>query len=80
MDRAVAAARTAFDRGPWSHTGPRERAVYLNKIADACESRTVALADAWSAEAGVLRSIAGSAANSLKATFRYCAGLAETFQ
>jgi len=31
--RAVAAARRAFDHGPWPRLTPQERAVYLEKIA-----------------------------------------------
>src|ERR1700677_2597894 len=31
--RAVAAARTAFDRGPWPHMSHRERADFLKAIA-----------------------------------------------
>lgn len=34
MDRAVAAARAAFDHGPWSRMGGMERAEVLNKFAD----------------------------------------------
>jgi aldehyde dehydrogenase (NAD+) len=34
VDRAVAAARAAFDNGPWPHTAPHERARILHAIAD----------------------------------------------
>jgi aldehyde dehydrogenase (NAD+) len=37
VDTAVKAARKAF--GKWKHTSPAERAVYLNKIADALEAK-----------------------------------------
>lgn len=40
VDRAVAAARAAFDKGPWPHTPPHERARILNAIADAMEEHT----------------------------------------
>ncbi len=33
VERAVAAARAAFDHGPWPHTAPHERARILHKIA-----------------------------------------------
>jgi aldehyde dehydrogenase (NAD+) len=33
MDRAVAAARRAFDRGPWPHTDPGERAAAVGRLA-----------------------------------------------
>jgi aldehyde dehydrogenase (NAD+) len=40
IDRAVRAARQAFDHGPWPHTPPHERARILHAIADALEERT----------------------------------------
>jgi acyl-CoA reductase-like NAD-dependent aldehyde dehydrogenase len=39
MQRAIAAARRAFDEGPWPRTKPRERARTLEAIADALERR-----------------------------------------
>ena len=79
VERAVAAAREAFDRGPWPRLSPNERAVYLNKIADAWPSRADALADTWAAESGVLRAMSQHAASGLADVFRYYAGLADTF-
>ena len=43
VDRAVAAARRAFDDGPWPRMSPEERAAYLNAIADALEENTTTL-------------------------------------
>jgi len=34
VDRAIAAAREAFDHGPWPHTSGMERARILNRMAD----------------------------------------------
>ena len=34
IDKAVAAARTAFDRGPWPTMSPAERAAILTKVAE----------------------------------------------
>ncbi len=39
VDRAVAAARSAFDAGPWPRLSAAERATFLNKLADALEAR-----------------------------------------
>ena len=39
MDKAVAAARDAFDNGPWPHTSPEERADVLAKIAQGIQDR-----------------------------------------
>ena len=41
IDRAVAAARKAFDEGPWPRMLPRARSRILNRIADIVESRDV---------------------------------------
>lgn len=79
ISRAVAAAREAFDNGPWPRMKPQERAVFLDKIADAWTSRATALADTWTMESGVLRTMTDKAALGVAATFRYYAGLAETF-
>ena len=79
IDRVVAAAREAFDNGPWPRMTPRERAVYLNRIADAIASRAEAFADSWTQEAGVLRSMSAHAATGLVANFRFYAGLADSY-
>jgi aldehyde dehydrogenase (NAD+) len=52
-DRAVQAARAAFDRGPWPHTPPHERARILLAIADAIEERSAEFAEAETRNLGV---------------------------
>jgi len=79
VERAVVAARDAFDRGPWPRMGHTERAQYLRKIADAWEKRGDRLADAWTRESGVVRSLSMHSAKGLAELFRYYAGLADTF-
>ena len=79
VEHAVAAAREAFDRGPWPRLSPKERAVYLNKIAEAWPARGEALADTWAAESGVLHAMSKYAAAGLAEVFRYYAGLADSF-
>jgi aldehyde dehydrogenase (NAD+) len=79
IDNAVAAARRAFDEGPWPRMTPQERGAYLGRIADAWASRADRLADTWTMESGVLRSITASAAKGIAETFRYYAGLADGF-
>ncbi len=39
VGRAIAAARRAFDHGPWPRTKPAERAAILTKIADGIQAR-----------------------------------------
>src|SRR5579872_1678637 len=79
VDRAVVAAREAFDRGPWPRMSHRERAQWMNKIADEWSARGDDIADTWTRESGVLRSIAGFA-TSVADVFRYYASLAESFE
>ena len=46
-DRAVAAARKAFDEGPWPHTGDEKRQALIHRLADLMEEHAeeLALAD-----------------------------------
>ena len=53
VDRAVAAARAAFDSGPWPHTPPAERARILHAIADAVEERSAEFAETETRNLGV---------------------------
>ncbi|QNG21518.1 aldehyde dehydrogenase [Rhodococcus triatomae] len=52
IDTAVAAARTAFDDGPWSRTTPAERGEILAKAAKLIEERGASLAELLSSEMG----------------------------
>ncbi len=79
VERAVKAARAAFDNGPWPRMSPQERAHYLNKIADAWLTRGDAIADTWTRESGVLRSMSTHSAKGVSEVFRYYATLAESF-
>ena len=45
VDLAVAAAKKAFDQGPWPKMLPRERSRILHKVADIVESRDAVLAE-----------------------------------
>jgi aldehyde dehydrogenase (NAD+) len=80
VDRAVAAARKAFDSGPWPRMSHQERAGWLNKIADAWNSKATQFADTWTRESGVLHGVAKRAVLGPIQTFRFHAGLADTFQ
>lgn len=79
MERAVAAARQAFDTGPWPRMSPQERASYLVKIAEGWEQRADTLADSWTMEAGVVRTIASSASMAVAGAFRQYASFANSF-
>ena len=54
-DRAVGAARSAFDTGPWPWLPAGERLRVLEALADAIEARTDQFADVLCAEQGLPR-------------------------
>jgi acyl-CoA reductase-like NAD-dependent aldehyde dehydrogenase len=80
VDRIVAAARKAFDHGPWACMTPQERAPFLKKIAEGWVARAEVLGDTWTAESGILRSFAGYGAHSVAAIFDFYANLADSYQ
>jgi acyl-CoA reductase-like NAD-dependent aldehyde dehydrogenase len=52
VDRAVAAARTAFDAGPWPHLDPAERIAAIRRIAEAYGARRKEMAQLITTEMG----------------------------
>jgi len=50
--RAISAARTAFDDGPWPHLPGSERAAKLNKLAELLEANAERFAEAESRDSG----------------------------
>jgi aldehyde dehydrogenase (NAD+) len=79
INRAVAAARQAFDTGPWPRMTPAVRAGYMNAIAAKLMERTVDLAHAWTNEAGVSNGFAHFAAPAASSIYTYYAEMAGTF-
>ena len=75
--RAVQAARTAFDEGPWPRMKGRERAEYLLKVADLVKQNAKHLADLESRDAGhTIRMSKGADIGMVISTFRVFAELA----
>ena len=79
IDRAVDAARRAFDTGPWPRMTHAERAGYLRRIGDAMDKRVDQIATIWPNEMGILHAMAHPFAGTIGDIWRYYAGLAETF-
>ena len=52
MDKAVAAARKAFDEGPWPRMSPAERAEVLARVGKEVENRLPEMIEAFTAEIG----------------------------
>jgi len=57
MDAAVAAARKAFDEGPWPRLSPAERGQHLRRMGEILQGRVAELAAAWSEQIGGLKAM-----------------------
>src|SRR5262249_54848641 len=58
VERAIAAARRAFEEGPWPRMSPRERSDALVRFVQAIGDRRIELVEMIIAEAGAARPIA----------------------
>jgi aldehyde dehydrogenase (NAD+) len=79
MDMAVAAARDAFDHGPWPRLNPPERLAYLKRMADHLRTREPEICKAWTAQMGGLASFAGPMTAGSTLTFDGILAMAEQF-
>ena len=52
IDAAVAAAKRAFDNGPWPRMSVEERSRYLLDVAERLKARHPELAEAWTTQVG----------------------------
>ena len=78
MDRAVAAAREAFDTGPWPQMAPAERARCLRRVADLLAERLDDIAHAWTLQVGAPIMLTKKLVGQNPTLFSYYADLAET--
>jgi aldehyde dehydrogenase (NAD+) len=75
VDRAVRAAREAFDNGPWPRMAPQERAKYVAAIGEELKKRLPLLIDVWTAQVGAPKSFAGFVINFAPQLFEFYGGL-----
>lgn len=80
MDRAVEAARDAFDKGPWPNMSPGERAAFLHKMAAYLTAAEPRLAQAWTAQVGGLATHAPGMTTLATMTFSGIAAMADSFE
>jgi 5-carboxymethyl-2-hydroxymuconic-semialdehyde dehydrogenase len=73
VDRAVTAARIAFECGPWPHLAARARAKILNRIADGIEARGAEIAELETFDTGLPISQARGQAARAAENFRFFA-------
>jgi len=76
---AVAAARRAFDHGPWPGLSPRARGEFLHRLADAIDARAALFADLWTRQVGGLNGHGVYMVGSATSLVRSYARMAETF-
>lgn len=79
IEKAVAAARQAFDKGPWPRLTHAERAKYLNAIAQELGNRVEDNARIWTSESGVITPVATGGSMGLGSIYSYYANLADSF-
>jgi acyl-CoA reductase-like NAD-dependent aldehyde dehydrogenase len=79
IDRAVAAARDAFDNGPWPRMSVSERAAALRRVADNLTARLDEIANAWTVQVGAPISLTKKLVGQNPTLFRYYADLIEKY-
>src|SRR5438309_3090434 len=79
MSRAVAAARRAFDEGPWSRLTHAQRAEYLRELGAGLLERNDVLGQLWPRQSGALYKFAQYAGMIGSQALEPYAALAETF-
>jgi len=79
IDRAVSAARDAFDNGPWPRMSPAERARYLRKVSANLTERLDDIAVAWTTQVGAPIGLTKKLVGQNAQLFAYFADLIETY-
>ncbi len=79
IERAVIAARGAFDDSPWAALPHSERGAYLRAIGREVRRRSPELAAVWAAETGVTLGAAEFMSHDIGNVFDYYAGLGDSF-
>lgn len=79
VDRAVAAARKAFDQGPWPRMSHDERAQFMRAMAAELDKLAEPHARIWTTEAGALHGFTKARCAGISNDYLSYAALAETF-
>ena len=79
INRAVDAARKAFDRGPWPRMSHTERAKFIRAIGAELDKKADDAADIWTTESGLLHTVARARTTTISGVYNYYADLAETY-
>ena len=79
VDRAVAAAREAFDRGPWPRMSAQERGAALLKVAELLKARQPELAQLWTTQVGAAISFTRYVSGQPAELFEYYGNLIRSY-
>ncbi|BAK67507.1 NAD-dependent aldehyde dehydrogenase [Sphingobium sp. SYK-6] len=79
VDIAVAAARKAFDQGPWPRMSPAERGTYLKKVSDLLMARMPELAEAWTGQVGAVIGFTSKASYQVPGLFKFYGELNDSY-
>jgi len=79
IEKAVAAARKAFDHGPWPRLTHAERGAYLRAMAEKLRARSHDMAAIWPHEMGVTYAFAQSFMPRIAGIYDFYANLGDTF-
>ena len=80
VNRAVAAARKAFDEGPWPRMSHAERGKVLHAMAEELRSRAAQSAEVWTTESGVINAVAQASGLAIADNWEHHAKLAATYK
>jgi betaine-aldehyde dehydrogenase len=80
IDAAVAAARRAFDHGPWPRLSHAERAQYLRRIADTIDAEAALFSTLWTSEVGALAGHGPAMVGGASALIRQYAAMAGEYE
>jgi len=80
VDAAVAAAREAFDNGPWPRMSPAERGAALLRVSAKLRERQGEIAQAWTTQVGAAISFTRYVAGQSADLFEYYGKLVESYQ
>ncbi|RYE97347.1 MAG: aldehyde dehydrogenase family protein, partial [Oxalobacteraceae bacterium] len=77
-EAAIAAARAAFDTGPWPQLSPQERGAVLKRVAAQLRARMPELAEAWTGQVGATIGFSRHASQQAPGLFDYYGDLIAT--
>jgi aldehyde dehydrogenase (NAD+) len=79
MDKAVASARAAFDKGPWPRMSPQERGDMLLKVSAILTRRFPEIVSAWTTQVGAPIALTQYASKQVPGLFEFYGKMIQTY-